>query len=480
MRLRKRFGRNWFWLTTSLIVAPLLLSLGAGGAYAESAEELEKAFIRVAETVGPSVVSITTLQTQRVGVRRFSSRDPFGQRDLFDEFFRDFFGELPEREFHRRGIGSGVIIDPNGFILTNEHVISGADEITIALPDGRTFQAEVQGVDPRSDLAVLKIDAKDLPAAKLGDSDEVRIGQWALAIGNPYGHFVNNPEPTVTAGVVSALGRTLPRTNQRNRDYNDLIQTDAAINPGNSGGPLVNLRGEVIGINVAIFSTTGGFQGISFAIPANAARRVLNQLVEGRQVIYGWLGVQVQDIDRNLQEYFGLSSQKGVLVIGVVAGGPADQGGLEPGDIIVSMDGLAAEDSRDLVKRIGRSQVGQRVTLGVLRDRRNITLNVQIGASPEEETTLVFSMTSWRGLKVQEITPALRKELGLERSEGVFVLEVEPGSLAEKAGLRAGDIINQINRKPIRNLEDYQKTVRSIRGDCLIRTERGFAVLREK
>ncbi|HDM37851.1 MAG TPA: trypsin-like serine protease, partial [Candidatus Omnitrophica bacterium] len=227
--------------------------------------KIQESFIKIAEEVGSAVVSISTVSTRRVGVGGDFFEFPFGRDDFFDRFFRDFFGDLPEREYKQMGLGSGVIIDKKGYILTNEHVVKDADDITVTLPDGREFKGEILGTDPRSDLAVIKIDADNLPVAKLGDSDKLRIGEWSVAIGNPFGFYLKSSVPTVTVGVISALHRHLPMTSYRSRLYTDLIQTDAAINPGNSGGPLVNLKGEVIGINVAIMSSTGGYQGIGFA-----------------------------------------------------------------------------------------------------------------------------------------------------------------------------------------------------------------------
>ena len=363
----------------------LFLAFGAKELFAQSAVPLEEAFVQVAKTVGPSVVNISTVQTERIGIRRYSFGSPFGRHpsyDPFEEFFREFLGDIPEQEFQRRGLGSGVIIDPNGFILTNAHVIEEADEITVILPDGRKFEGVVRGIDPRSDLAILKIDARGLPAAKLGNSDNVQIGQWTIAIGNPFGHIVNNPEPTVTVGVVSATGRSLPQTTQRERNYTNLIQTDAAINPGNSGGPLVNLKGEVIGINVAIFSTTGGYQGIGFAIPINSAKRVISQLIEGKRVSYGWLGIHIQDIDEELQRYFSLPDRQGVLVVGMVPGGPAEKGGIREGDVLRSVEGHPIKNAAELVSEIGELPVGKKVKVGVLRENRNIFLQVEIEERP--------------------------------------------------------------------------------------------------
>jgi len=285
---------------------------------------MEDAIINVANTTGKSVVSVSTEHTTKVGGTKryyFGSpfgESPFGEDDFFRRFFNDFFGEMPEREYKQLGLGSGVIIDPEGYILTNEHVIGGADKITVTLSDGRELKGEIKGVDQRSDLAIIKINARNLPVATLGDSSNLKIGQWVVAIGNPFGFALQNSEPTVTAGVISALHRSLGRGLSQDKDYNDLIQTDAAINPGNSGGPLVNLKGEVVGINVAIFSTSGGYQGIGFAIPVNNAKRVISRLIEGKKILYGWLGVTVQDLTDDLIKHFGLPDKNGALVAKVL------------------------------------------------------------------------------------------------------------------------------------------------------------------
>ncbi|HDN85752.1 MAG TPA: trypsin-like serine protease, partial [Candidatus Omnitrophica bacterium] len=264
---------------------------------AQSIRDLEEATIKVAEKVGKAVVSISTVVRKKMG--RWEFEPPF-EDEFFRRFFEEFFGEFP-RERKEIGLGSGVIIDKDGYILTNEHVIQGAEEIKVRLPDGREFKAEVKGVDKRSDLAVIKINAHNLPVAELGDSDNLKIGQWVVAIGNPFGFAIESPQPTVTVGVISALHRYLPRIGKRERFYDDLIQTDAAINPGNSGGPLVDLNGKVIGINVAIITTSGGYEGIGFAIPINRAKRILGKLIRGEKILYGWLGITIQDLNEDLR-----------------------------------------------------------------------------------------------------------------------------------------------------------------------------------
>lgn len=449
--------------------------LSAGGSDAIN----ENVFVKVSEAVGPSVVSISTERIRKVGMRRF--RTPFENDDVFDRFFRDFFGGMPEREYLQKGLGSGIIIDQRGYILTNEHVVGDADKITITLPDGREFEGEIKGKDVRSDLAIVKIDAKNIPVAILGDSDTVRIGQWAIAIGNPFGFMVHSPEPTITVGVVSAKGRSIRGAIARGRDYSNLIQTDAAINPGNSGGPLVNINGEIIGINVAIFSTTGGYQGVGFAIPINIAKYVIGQLIEGKEVLYGWLGVNIQEIDQELADYFGLPDTKGVLVANALAGSPAEKGGLKEGDVIRTYDGKQIKNLSDLVTNVGHTKIGKKVKMDILRDKRHQTLTITIGKRPEDiekEEKVTSGKKPWRGLEVASITQALKEQYRLTKDEGVVVVKVVLGSSAGHAGLKSGDIIDRINNVRIKNMEDYEKVTSRIGQDALVRTQRGYAVIK--
>lgn len=438
----------------------------------------EDAFMAVAEEVGPAVVSISTEHVQKL--RSMIYRSPFGsgREDAFDQFFREFFGELPEREFKQRGLGSGVIIDKEGYILTNEHVVGDADKITVTLPDGREFEGVVRGKDTRSDLAVIKIDAHDLPVARLGDSDDVKIGQWAIAIGNPFGYAVHSPKPTITVGVVSAIDRSLPMVKGRDRDYSGLIQTDAAINPGNSGGPLVNIRGQVIGINVAIFSTTGGYQGVGFAIPVNTARYILDTLIAGKQVSYGWLGISVQNIDQKLSEYFELKDRRGALLAKILPGGPAEKAGLKEGDIVVGFDGEVITDVKELVKTVTRTQVGKKAKIDIIRDKRPMSLMVEVAQRPSTiEDMSVEAKESWRGLIVSDITDDVRKRYGISQDNGVIVTEIEDGSPAAESGIMPGDVIESINNVSIDDLNDYKRVTASITNKALIRTSRGYTVI---
>lgn len=455
--------------------------------YDISGTDFQHSVEAVARVVGPAVVSISTERTKKIAaprMRRYNYGGSF-EDDFFSKFFEDFFGELPEREYKQSGLGSGVLIDKEGYILTNEHVVGEADKITVTLSDAREFKAEVKGKDRRSDLAVIKIQGANFPVARLGDSDALKTGEWVVAIGNPFGFALHSSEPTVTAGVVSALHRSLGRMIAGGRDYGDLIQTDAAINPGNSGGPLVNLKGEVIGINVAIFSTSGGYQGIGFAVPVNSAKRIVSKLIEGKKIVYGWLGVTVQGLDEKLADYFGLTEKKGVLVAKVLADSPAQRAGIKAGDVLLKFDNAEINNVNTLLKIVGNIEAGRKVRLGLIRDRKPLTLDAEIGARPENLEELGESGLEeepsdyWRGLQVREITPELAKRFDISQEQGVIVVEVKPDSEADEAGLIQGDVILEINKRDINSIAAYKNTIKELSGDVLMRTARGFFVLKE-
>lgn len=463
----------------------------------KEASSLEEAFIKVSKETGPAVVSVSTEHTERYKTVYY----PFSQfeDEFFKDFFSDFFVSGPEREFKRVGLGSGVIIDKDGYVLTNEHVVYRADKITVTLPDGREFEGVVTGSDVYSDLAVVKINPKgeDLPFARLGDSGRIQTGQWAIAIGNPFGYAVKNPEPTVTVGVISALDRSLPRTDRRAREYTGLIQTDAAINPGNSGGPLLNIQGEVIGINVAILTLSGGSEGIGFAIPINTAKRIMKDLIEGRQVLYGWIGVVIQDVDSGLASYFGLQNKNGALISRIMEQGPAEKAGLKVGDIIVLFNGQKIKNTGDLVRDVLKKDIGEKVVIGFIRDRKTYSAELEIGIKPEDAKTtglgekvrppqegsrLVEGTKYWRGMGLSDITPDMASKLGLEpgSESGIVVISVEPLSPASDAGIRIGDVIYEINRIAVENVSKFQEVVQKVSGDALVKTYRGYVVIREK
>ena len=454
-------------------------------AYSQSLLDLEKATIDVASSVGKTVVSISSVVKEKIGAG-LGLGSPFDNfDDPFEQFFGEFFGGFPEGEYERKGLGSGVIVDKEGYILTNEHVVSGAIEVKVKLSDGREFDAEIKGADKRSDLAVIKIDAKGLPAAKLGNSDDLQIGKWVVAIGNPFGFAIDNPEPTVTVGVISALNRYLPALGRRDRDYDDLIQTDAAINPGNSGGPLVNLKGEVIGINAAIITTSGGYQGLGFAIPVNKAKKILDKLSTGEKILYGWLGVVIDNLNDDLRNYFGVKERVGVIIIKVYKDSPAEEGGLKEGDLILTFNKESVKTTRDLVRMVSTSDVGKSIPLEILRGGKEMTINIKIGKMPKEgeemqELVEDINKVSFRGLTIDDITPFYKRRFKVKTDEGVVIIDIEDGSMADKSELKVGDVITKIENKIVKNKEDFEAAVSRVKGDCLIKTNRGYSVLKDK
>ncbi|SFM73040.1 DegQ family serine endoprotease [Thermodesulforhabdus norvegica] len=420
----------------------------------KSASELPS-FADLVEKVKHSVVNISTTKVIKDHpLQPFLDPDsPF--RDFFgDEFFKRFFGDLPKREFKTHSLGSGFIISSDGYILTNNHVIEKADEITIKLDSGREYEAKIVGRDPKTDLALIKVKPdKDFPdPAVLGDSDELRVGDWVIAVGNPFGlgH-------TVTAGIISAKGRVIGAG-----PYDDFLQTDAAINPGNSGGPLFNLKGEVVGINTAIVARG---QGIGFAIPINMAKELLPQLKEGK-IVRGWLGVMIQDLTPELAKSFGLKEPKGALVADVLEGGPADKAGIKRGDIIVEFDGKEIPDARTLSRIVAATAPNSHVDVTVLRDGKKKHVSVIVGTMPEEGATefetgdeAVEKAQKW-GLTVQNLTPEVAERFGWSRDEtGVLVTGVEPGSPAWEARVSEGDLIKEVNRRKVHNIRDFKLAI---------------------
>ena len=398
----------------------------------------------------PSVVNISTTRTIKGGGLGEHSQpplDPF--RDFFgDEFIERFFGQSPKKEYKSQNLGSGFIISKDGYILTNNHVIENADEIIVRLSDEREFKAEVVGKDAKTDLALIKIkDHDDLPVAALGDSDNLKVGEWVIAIGNPFG-----VGQTVTAGIVSAKGREIGAG-----PYDDFIQTDASINPGNSGGPLFNTRGEVVAINTAIYSPSGGNVGIGFAIPVNMAKRLLPQLKEKGSVTRGWLGVVIQPITKELAETFDLPSEEGALVADIVKKSPAEKAGLKRGDVIVSFDGEKIGKMRELPAIVAATRVGSNVELKVIRGGKEKGLSVRIEElASEDEMPDIEAVKDSLGMSVQDVTPDVARRLDIDPSVGVMVTMVERGGAADVGGVRRGDIILEINRKDIKDVGDFK------------------------
>ncbi len=400
-------------------------------------------FASLAKKLGPSVVNVSTTQ-----VRKTAQAGPDFGDDQMGQFFQRFFGQpAPRGPQQQSGLGSGFIIDNNGTILTNYHVVDGAQKIVVTLEDGKNYDAKVVGKDQKSDVAVIKIDAgRELPAVTLGDSDRLEVGEWVMAIGNPFGL-----DHTVTSGIVSAKGRNIG-----SGPYDNFIQTDASIYPGNSGGPLINLRGEVVGINTAIFSQSGGNIGIGFAIPANSVKELLPQLRGSGKVVRGYLGTSVQKVTPEIAESFGMTQAHGALVAEVLKGSPAERAGVKPGDIIIEFDRKQIKESADLPIQVARVAPGTTVQVRVLRDGKEVNLPLTVGELKDNEVVASVQEGSL-GLTVQPITPQLAENLGLERSEGLVITAVKPGSAAEEAGLKSGDVISEINRQPIKTLADYNR-----------------------
>jgi Do/DeqQ family serine protease len=419
-----------------------------------SARSLGQAFVEVAKKVQPAVVNVTTEKT--ITMRpwdRFG--EDFFRGSPFEDFFRGF-GSPRERgreyKQKQRSGGSGVIVDKEGYILTNNHVVEGVEKVKVKLNDGREFTATLKGQDSRTDLAVLYIKAKDLPVAALGDSDKLEVGEWAIAIGSPFGL-----EHTVTVGVISAKGRSGLGTGT----YEDFIQTDASINPGNSGGPLLNIDGEVIGINAMIIQPG---TGIGFAIPINMAKQILNDLIKYGKFVRPWLGISAQDLTPEMIEHFKVKEKEGVLVGQVYPGTGAEKAGLSSGDIIKSVEDKPVKNVNELVKEIQKKKVGQKIKLNIIRDGKGMTIEVTTTAMPEKaELAREKEEEETLGAKVQELTPQLATQYRISGiRHGVVVISVEDGSIADEIGLQEGDVILEINRKKIENLKDFNKAIKDV------------------
>jgi len=421
------------------------------------ATHLSEAFQRVSDAVAPAVVSVKSTKTIQ-----FVTRDRRIPPELKEGPLRRFFGEeffqqqdpnaSPRQRFQRHGNGSGVVISEDGYILTNNHVISGSDSVKVVLSGGKKYEASVVGTDPKTDLAVLKIDASGLVFAPLGDSDALRVGEWVLAIGNPF-----NLNQTVTAGILSATGRA----NVGIADYENFLQTDAAINPGNSGGPLVNLKGEVIGINTAIATRTGQYAGIGFAIPVNMVRKIKDSLIANGHVQRGYMGVIIQNLDDDLAKSFNFKGTDGVLIGDVMTGGPADAAGLKSGDIITKYNGEAMKNVQQLRNTVAATSPGTKVDVEVTRNGSSETLHLKVGeleskAVPIAQSAPKREVSEDLGLTVRALTPEISEALGMPpSSKGVTIEKVEAGSLAAFAGLEKRDVITSINDQPVRSLEDF-------------------------
>ncbi|RJP90885.1 MAG: DegQ family serine endoprotease [Desulfobacteraceae bacterium] len=460
----RNIGQRWFFLSVMLVVSafvfvsnPFAPSAALGG-WGQPARMVPQDFTGLAKNCSPAVVNISTVRTMSGGAGRVFEhffRGPQGQQDPFGRYFEEFFKNQPQRQFKQASLGSGFILDKAGYIVTNNHVIDGADEIEVKLTDGKEYRAEIIGTDASTDLALIKIKADhDLPVLAIGDSDKIEIGQWVLAIGSPFGL-----EHTVTAGIISARGRVIGAG-----PYDDFIQTDASINPGNSGGPLLNMDGEVVGINTAIVN---GGDGIGFAIPINIANAVFEQLKSSGAVTRGWLGVGIQDLDDDLKEYYGVS--QGVLISEVFPGDPADRAGIQQGDIVLSINGKSLNSTRDLSRLIADLSVESKAEIVLNRKGKVKTVDVIIARRDEAKLgvtaqgTQPDSADSGLGMQIADITPEVARRFGLTDTDGVIVIEVQAAGKSAAAGIQEGDIIKEINHQPVKNVSGYNRILEGIK-----------------
>ena len=453
-----------FLLLLLLLVSGIDGSLSTRTASAQDAglenlRETGKAFRSVAKQVGSAVVFI---KVEKEVKQRGMGSDSFGGSPFNDELLRRFFGQPPQQKrsphqtpkHNAAGQGSGFIVSADGYIMTNNHVVADADKVTVQLLDGSEYEAKIIGTDPPTDVALIKIDVDEkLPALKLGDSDQLEVGDWVLAFGNPFGL-----SHTLTAGIVSAKGRS----GMGLSDYENFIQTDAAINPGNSGGPLVNLDGEVVGMNTAIYSRSGGYMGIGFAIPINMAKNIRQQLIQDGGVTRGRLGVYIQDLNKDLAESFGINQHEGILVAQVLEDSPAEKAGVQQGDVILKLDGEKVTAVASFRNKVAMTRPGSKVELLVLRGESKKKIKATIGAMDADEDGRPISSgeLSELGISLQKLTADLAEQLGYEGIDGVLISKVEPGSIAARAGIRRGHLIEEVNRKEVETPEQVKRLIK--------------------
>ena len=465
-------------LMTTALILTILIFYPTSNVWAVSMDQsaIPESFSKLAETVSPAVVNISTVKTIKGGgpVFRHFHQNPPGDQDPFKDFFDKFFGNEQQREFKQRSLGSGFIIDKDGYIVTNNHVIDDADEIKVKLNSGKEYDAKIIGRDPSTDIALIKIKAdSSYSVAKLGDSDALKVGEWVVAIGSPFGLA-----HTVTAGIVSAKGRVIG-----SGPYDDFIQTDASINPGNSGGPLLNMKGNVIGINTAIIASG---QGIGFAIPVNMAKDVIKQLKEQGEVTRGWLGVGIQDINDEMADYYGIKDKEGVLVSKVFPGDPADEAGIKTKDIITEVNGQKIKSSHELTRIIADFHVGEKVKIKVLRDGKEKTFIVKIAKRQQAKiasSNMPYKKQEVFGIQVSDLTPEIANRLNLQETEGVVVTDVQSGSQGDDKGVQPSDIIKEINHKSVNSVDDYNNAINKVKkGDTVSmfikRANAGFFVIK--
>jgi serine protease Do len=464
MKSRKNIRRSLTGVSLIGIMFLIMLLSVAVKAQAKSADValVPEGFSNIAKKAGPAVIDIRAEKTIKGGgqVFRYFFKEPKGENDPTWDFFKRFYGDPRQREYKQQSLGSGFIIDKDGYIVTNNHVIENADKIKVIMKDGKELDAKVVGRDSTTDLALIKIESKrSLPVLKFGSSDRLDVGEWVVAIGNPFGL-----DHTVTVGVVSAKGRVIG-----SGPYDDFIQTDASINPGNSGGPLLNMAGEVVGINTAIIPSG---QGIGFAIPVNLAKGIIEQITFSGEVTRGWLGVMIQDLNEGIAEYYGAPDAKGVLVAEVVPGDPADKAGITPKDIITKVDGQQIENARELTRMIATIPVGKQVEITVVRKGSTQVFKVEI--AKREDTKMAARKSGTEpanelGLRVSELTAEMADRLNLPDTEGIIVTEVASQSKAAEAGIQIGDIIKEINNLSVKSIKDFTTLIKETKPEESIR-----------
>jgi serine protease Do len=437
--------------------APAMVQTTAS-AQDEITSSRQNAIVQAAQKVGPAVVSISVVQVRTVREQPFFS--PFGDQ-FFDEFWGGFFRP---REYKQKvySVGSGFVINPDGYILTNAHVVAGADQLKVTLTTGDEYEGKVVGLDEVSDLAVVKIEAKNLPSVVLGNSADLIIGEWAIAVGNPFGYLLDDPNPTVTVGVISAVNRDIKRERGQVQIYRKMIQTDAAINPGNSGGPLVNASGEVIGINTFIFTTSRGSEGIGFAIPVNRAKAILSDLIKHGAITPTWIGVKVQEVNPMLAQSMDLKKTEGVIVSDVDGESPAEKAGLKRKDVIMKVDDQKIKNLSDWEDLAYLARAKQSLDIGFLRDGKEMHARLVPEALPDETNK---SSKGKLGITVADISQSIARQLGISDRRGVVITDVENGGIAHRAGLQVGDIVRQINDQSFQNIAEYEKVISQLRNE---------------
>jgi serine protease Do len=445
------------YLALPALLFAVLLVAAAGQVRAQSLFN-DNGFVDIVKKANPAVVHIRVEQSVSSG-NYGQQFDEMFNNPFFEKFFGPQFRQNPQRQrqHKQQGQGSGFIISNDGYILTNNHVVDKADKITVYLSDEREFEATLIGSDPQSDVALIRIeDGGNLPTLPLGDSDALEVGEWVIAIGNPFGL-----SQTVTVGVVSAKGRSSVGINE----YENFIQTDAAINPGNSGGPLLNIKGEVVGINSALFSRTGGYMGIGFAIPVNMVKSIQDQLKTSGKVTRGWLGVIIQDIDKDLAKSFGLKKAEGILISEVQQGSPAEDSNIQQGDVLIRLNGTTLKNTADLRNKVALLLPGSTAELDIIRDGKERTIKVKIGERPDNINQAAGGYSNDNdtlnkfGLGFQELTPELAERFGFQEKQGVVVSHVEPGSPAATAGMRPGQLVEEVNKEIVKNMDDLSRVI---------------------